>query len=83
MLKNYFKIAYRNIVKYKGYSIINVLGLAVGVAVCMLIFSFVTHELSYDAYHAKSTQIYRVTYETPQRHIAVLGSLSCITKKLS
>ncbi len=75
MIKNYFKVAYRNLLKHKGYSAINVLGLAVGVAVCVLIFSFVTHELSYDSYHAKSDLIYRVTTQTSQRNLALTASV--------
>lgn len=75
MIKNYFKVAYRNLLKHKGYSAINVLGLAVGVAVCVLIFSFVTHELSYDTYHAKSDRIYRVTTQTSQRNLALTASV--------
>ncbi|MDX1585384.1 MAG: ABC transporter permease [Balneolaceae bacterium] len=75
MLKNYIKIALRNLRKYKGYSLINILGLAVGIAVCMLIFRYVSHELSYDRYHEKSDRIYRVTMDHPQAHIALTPSM--------
>ncbi|MDX1671657.1 MAG: ABC transporter permease [Balneolaceae bacterium] len=60
MLKNYLKIAYRNLVKQKGYSLINILGLAVGLASCIIILLYVIHELSYDKHHEKSDRIYRV-----------------------
>jgi putative ABC transport system permease protein len=63
MFKNYLKIALRNILKYKAYSLINILGLAVGMASCILILLYVHDELSYDKYHEKADQIYRVTRE--------------------
>ncbi len=75
MIKNYFKIALRNLRKYKGYSLINILGLAVGIAVCLLIFKYVSHELSYDRYHSKSERIYRITMDHPQAHIALTPSM--------
>lgn len=75
MLKNYLKVALRNLRKYKGYTSINVIGLAVGMAVCLLIFSYVSHELSYDRYHEKSDRIYRVTLDHPSAHLAVTPSM--------
>ena len=75
MLKNYFKIAFRNIKKHKGYSFINILGLAVGIAVCSLIYLYVSHELSYDRYHSKSDRIYRVNIDHPRAHIALTPSM--------
>jgi len=63
MLKNYFKIALRNLAKYKGYSFINIAGLAIGMACCLLIFLYVQDELSYDRYHDKADRIYRVIEE--------------------
>lgn len=60
MLKNYFKIAWRNLVKNKTFSIINILGLTIGIAVCMMIFLFIMHEMSFDRFHARSARIYRV-----------------------
>ncbi len=62
MFKNYFKIAYRNLLKKKVYSFINILGLGVGMACCVLIFVFVQDELSYDNYHEKGDRIYRLTH---------------------
>jgi len=75
MLRNYLKITFRNIRKHKGYSLINILGLATGIAVCVLIFQYVTHELSYDKYHSKSDQIYRITMDHPRTHIALTPSM--------
>lgn len=60
MLKNYFVIALRNIIKYKGYSLINVLGLALGMAIFFLTLSLVYFELSFDRFHAKGDHLYRV-----------------------
>ncbi len=61
MVKNYLKIAYRNIKRHKGYSFINVSGLAIGMACCILILLFVFDELSYDKFHENHDRIYRVT----------------------
>src|SRR3982751_4338442 len=60
MLKNYFKIAIRNLLRKKTISFINVTGLAVGMAACYLIFLYVHFELSYDRFHSKADRIYRV-----------------------
>jgi putative ABC transport system permease protein len=61
MFKNYLKIAFRNIGKHKGYSLINVAGLAIGMACCILIMLFVFDELSYDRFNENHDCIYRVT----------------------
>ena len=60
MLKNYFKIAVRNLVGQKVYSFINVFGLALGIACCVLIMLFVEHELSFDRFHQNKDRLYRV-----------------------
>ena len=60
MLKNYFKIAFRNLMKHKFISGINLFGLTVGIACCLLILSYILHELSYDKYHKQAENIYRV-----------------------
>ncbi len=60
MFKNYIKIALRNFLKHKGFSFINIFGLAIGVACCLLIVMFVLDEVSFDQYHEKADQIYRV-----------------------
>jgi putative ABC transport system permease protein len=60
MLQNYFKIAIRNLLKYKGYTAVNVFGLTIGIASCILIFIYVQDELSYDKFHEKAGRIYRV-----------------------
>lgn len=67
MLRNYLKIAIRNLRKQKLYSLINISGLAMGLACCILIYLFVRHEYSYDAFHANGDRIFRiedVTYDS-------------------
>ncbi len=60
MIQNYLKIAWRNIKRQKGYSAINILGLALGIAACLLILQYVSFELSYENAHANKDRIYRV-----------------------
>ena len=60
MFKNYLVTAWRNIVKAKGFSFLNIAGLAVGLAVCLLILLYVRAETSYDAYHTHVDRIYRI-----------------------
>lgn len=63
MNRNYFKIGFRNLLKHKGYTTINLSGLAVGIAICMLIVLFIQHELSYDSFHPKGDLIYRMVLD--------------------
>ena len=60
MIKNYLIIAWRNLLRNKVFSLINVSGLAIGLAACFLIMQYVRFELSYDRFHANSERIYRV-----------------------
>ncbi|GAB2586912.1 ABC transporter permease [Spirosoma areae] len=60
MLTNYLKIAWRTIIRNKAFAAINILGLAIGIAACVLILQYVAFELSYDNFHTKSDRIYRV-----------------------
>lgn len=60
MLKNYLKIAFRNLIKNPGYSFINIMGLAVGMAASIMIMLWVLDEFSYDTFHEKKDQVYRV-----------------------
>ncbi|HVG12367.1 MAG TPA: ABC transporter permease, partial [Flavisolibacter sp.] len=59
MLSNYFKVAFRYLAKHKGYTFINILGLAVGIACCILVMLFVRSEWSFDRFHAKADRIHR------------------------
>ncbi len=77
MIKNHIKIAFRSLLKSKGTSIINVLGLSIGMACCMIIFLFVQNELSYDRFHQKSDNIFRVL--TIDEALGVSSSLVGIT----
>jgi putative ABC transport system permease protein len=63
MFKNYFKIAWRNLSRNKSYAAINVSGLAVGIAVCMIIFILIQFQTSFDTYHTKKDRIFRVLTE--------------------
>jgi len=69
MIKNYMKIALRNLIKHKAFSLINISGLAIGMACCLLIIIFVQDELRYDKFHAKADRIYRMVSEENQRGI--------------
>jgi len=61
MLKNFFKTAWRNLMKYKFISFINLFGLTVGLTCCLLILTYILNELSYDRYNKDAGQVYRVT----------------------
>jgi putative ABC transport system permease protein len=64
MLKNYIKIAIRNLLKKKVYSLINITGLSIGLATCILIVTYVINERSFDSFHENSDQIFRVVQTT-------------------
>lgn len=63
MLRNYFTIAFRNLKKHRFYTLINVAGLAIGIAACLVITLYIFHELSYDKHFAHADRIYRVNAE--------------------
>ena len=65
MLQNFFKTAFRNITRYRVYSIINFVGLTSGLALSLLIITYVRSELSYDRFHEKSDRLYRMSYTAP------------------
>lgn len=60
MLKNFLKVAWRNLYKNKSFSFIHILGLTIGITVCMMIFLYITKEFSVDSFHQKGKNIYRV-----------------------
>ena len=71
MLKNYFKTAFRNLGKNKSHALISILGLAIGMAVCILLLLYIKHELSYDRFNKNADHIYRLCqpqhpYQAPQ-----------------
>jgi putative ABC transport system permease protein len=66
MIKNYFKTAWRNLAKYKIFSALNIAGLAIGMAACLLILQYVSFKLSYDQFHPNVKDIYRVANDRYQ-----------------
>jgi len=65
MFKNHLLIAWRNLRRHKGFSFINISGLAIGIACCILIFLYINDELSYDKYHKNAARIFRgISYST-------------------
>lgn len=64
LLPNFLKVIFRNFIRNKGYALINILGLAVGIAGCILILIYINDEFSYDTFHEKSDRIHRVTTDT-------------------
>jgi putative ABC transport system permease protein len=60
MIKNYLRVALRNLWRHKGFSFLNIMGLTIGMSACFLIFLYVKFELSYDDFHSKGDRIYRI-----------------------
>ncbi len=63
MLKNYFKVAWRNLKKTRLYSFVNIIGLTIGITSCILISLYIESELSYDRFHKNADKIVRITME--------------------
>ena len=63
MIRNYLKIALRNLRKHKGHTLINIVSLFIGLACCLVIFLYIRYELSYDRYHEHADDIYRINSE--------------------
>src|SRR5687767_3785804 len=74
MIRTYVKIAFRNFVKDKFFSAINVAGLSVGIAVVLLIALYIHHEISYDRFHSQADRIYRIG-----SHLEMGGSITDFT----
>ena len=66
MLKNYIITTFRVLWRKKGYSLINILGLSLGIAGCILILTYVNYQLNFDAFHEDATRIYRVQLDKYQ-----------------
>jgi len=73
MLRNYLKIAVRNLLRNRLYSLINIFGLASGMACCLLILGYVGDELGYDRFHEKGERIYRVIREDTSAQGSIFG----------
>jgi len=82
MLKNYLKLAFRNVARQKTLSFINISGLAVGMACCFLIMMFVMHELSFDRFHNNSERIYRLITEDKVEHSGTATTPYILATKL-
>jgi len=85
MFKNYLKIAVRSLFKHKVFSLINILGLAVGLAASVLIFLYVRDETGYDRYHEKADRIYRIQADWSNKgdsKIHQLGTPSVLARTL-
>ncbi|MCP4725313.1 MAG: FtsX-like permease family protein, partial [bacterium] len=84
MLKSYFKTAFRNMLSHKIFSLINIFGLSLGISVCLLIFSYVRFEFSFDRFHENSDNIYRVLREVtrPDRPVRIVSGTSCPMRDL-
>ncbi len=66
MIKNYFTSAFRNFLRHKSFTFLNVIGLSLGMAVSLLILQYVKYEKSYDTFHSKASDIYRIQYNAWQ-----------------
>ncbi|WP_423147750.1 ABC transporter permease [Rubrolithibacter danxiaensis] len=73
MLKNYFKIAFRSLNRNRSYTIINIAGLAVGIAVCIVIFIIIQFQTSFDEFHSKKDRVYRVLTESHHADAATIS----------
>jgi len=76
MIKNYLKSALRNIKRHKGYAFINIAGLAIGMACCILILMYITTEFSYDKYHEKADRIFRLGMDATVGGSTVVAPIS-------
>jgi len=75
MVLNYFKTAWRNLISNKIFAVIKILGLSLGLTVCMLIFLYTKDEVSYDRFHANKDELFRI--------IQTLQAKTCRRKRLA
>src|SRR5204863_5440890 len=80
MLKNYFKIVWRNLLRNKIFSVIKIFGLSIGLTVCMLIFLYTKDEISYDQFQENKANLYRITQDwhmgsMPQQTIGITNGV--------
>ena len=77
MFKNYLKVAVRNLVRQRFYTIINISGLSIGIAISLLITFFVVDELSYDKFHKDSDRIYQIYLKAMLQGKPLDGANTC------
>ncbi len=78
MFKNYLKVAWRNIIRHKGFSFITIFGLAAGLACCLLIMLYVRYETNYDRFHQYHDRIFRIESQFPNADGSLRGSFSSL-----
>src|SRR5215467_3844891 len=78
MLQNFLKIAIRNFARHRVYSLVNICGLVIGITCCLLIFSYVGYERSYDSFNPRAERIYRVQDEEYQNGRMVVPCASAM-----
>jgi putative ABC transport system permease protein len=80
MIKNYFKVAWRNLLRNKVFSVIKILGLSIGLAVCILIFLYTKDEISYDQFHENKARLYRIiqTWKIDKEPSQTIGTTNAI-----
>lgn len=85
MIKNYLRVAFRNLWRHKGFSFLNIMGLTIGMSACFLVFLYVKFELSYDDFHSKLDRIYRVVTDinnpTETLHFSVVAPAMPVAAK--
>jgi putative ABC transport system permease protein len=73
MLRNYFKIAFRNLSKNKAHTALNIVGLTLGIAICMIIFIIIQFQTSFEGFHVQKNNIYRVLTEAHHADLSTIG----------
>ncbi len=79
MLRNFFKVALRNLRRRRGYALLNILGLAIGITCCLIIFEYVAYERSYDRFEPNADRLYRVQDEEYENGRMVLPSAAAMS----
>jgi putative ABC transport system permease protein len=78
MIKNYLKVSIRNLISQRGYTLINIFGLAIGIASALLIMLYVIDEISYDKFHPNANNIQRICLDAKIQDTELVGPISCV-----
>jgi putative ABC transport system permease protein len=78
MILNYLKVSIRNLISQRGYTLINIFGLAVGIASALLLILYVVDEFSYDRFHPNAENIHRICLDAKIQDTELLGPISCV-----